>query len=174
MIFTPTPISGSFVVDLEKIEDERGFFARAFCTEEFNSHGVEVEVDQANISFSEHKGTIRGLHYQKTPALEIKFIRCIRGKIQDVIVDMRPQSDTYLSHFSIDLSSTNRKALVVPSMVAHGFQTLEDHTEVIYLVSGKFSAQHEAGLNAIDPAINVKWREKITNRSYKDEQWPFI
>src|SRR5690606_27465164 len=122
-----------YIVELEERSDDRGFFARAFCVNEFQANGLKPEVVQANISFNHRKGVLRGMHYQVDPAPETKFIRCINGAVYDVIVDMRPGSPTYLQHIGVELSAENRRALFVPQMFAHGFQTLTDNAEVLYL-----------------------------------------
>jgi len=174
MKFTETIIPGGYVVDLQKIGDERGFFARAFCKKEFEENQLESDVVQANLSYNTNEGTLRGLHFQTAPVLETKFIRCIRGSILDVIVDLRADSPTFLQHLKVELNSENRKALFLPAMVAHGFQTLSDDTEVMYLVSGFYSPEHERGLRADDPVLSIDWPLPITCQSDKDANWPLI
>ncbi len=174
MEFQTTRIDGAYLVDLKKIGDERGFFARAFCQHEFEAQHLNSNVVQANMSFNSAKGTVRGMHYQVAPALETKLVRCIRGSIVDTIVDMRPDSPTYLNHLTVELDAENRRALFVPAMCAHGFQTLEDDTEVMYLVSGFYTPDCERGLRADDPALNIAWPLPVANRSDKDAQWPLI
>lgn len=174
MEFQTTRIDGAYLVDLKKIGDERGFFARAFCQHEFEAQHLNGNVVQANMSFNSAKGTVRGMHYQVAPALETKLVRCIRGSIVDTIVDMRPDSPTYLNHLTVELDAENRRALFVPAMCAHGFQTLEDDTEVMYLVSGFYTPDCERGLRADDPALNIAWPLPVANRSDKDAQWPLI
>ena len=132
MIFSKIPIKGAFIIDLEPHYDTRGFFARTFCPKEFAAAGLEMDIVQGNITYNEKKGTLRGLHYSIPPAAQAKIVRCIRGAIYDVIVDLRIESPTYLNNFGIELSAENRRALYVPGMVAHGFQTLSDHTEIYY------------------------------------------
>lgn len=174
MIFTDTAISGATIVDLEKIGDERGFFARIFCQNEFDTHKLASTVVQSNLSYNTQAGTVRGLHYQIAPALETKLVRCIRGRVIDVIVDLRPDSPSYLQHIEVELTSTNRRALYVPALVAHGFQTLCDDTELMYMVSGAYSPQHERGLRADDPALSIDWPLPIKVQSDKDAAWPLI
>lgn len=174
MKITPTAIDGAFIVDITKIGDDRGFFARIFCRDTFEKEGLNGDVVQANLSFNAEKATVRGLHYQVEPALETKFVRCTSGSVADVMVDLRPDSPTYLQHQIIELSSENRRALFVPAMVAHGFQTLSDNTEFLYMVSGVYSPENERGLRADDPALGIDWPLPILNRSLKDEVWPLL
>ena len=174
MNFTETRLKGAFVVDLERIEDERGFFARAFCKKEFDDLGMNNDVVQANLSFNAQAGTLRGLHYQVDPAPETKLVRCVRGSIVDVIVDLRKDSPTYLEHVCVELSSDNRTALFVPAHFAHGFQTLEDNTEVIYLVSGFYTPEFERGLRFDDPSLSINWPLPTQHMSDKDRHWPLL
>ena len=134
MIFTETKLKGAFIVDLEPRSDERGFFARAFCQREFEALGLKPAIAQANISFNYRKGTVRGLHFQHPPHAETKFVRCSRGAILDVIVDLRPESPTYLEHVAVELNADNRRGLYVPERFAHGYQVLDDNTETTYQV----------------------------------------
>lgn len=172
MKFTETKLSGAYVVDLNLIEDDRGFFARGFCANEFSEHKLKPEVVQTNLSFNHKKGTLRGLHYQSLPAAEAKFIRCIRGAIYDVICDLRPDSPTYLQHFGIELSADNRKALYIPEMFAHGYQSLEDNTEVLYQVSEFYTPNTEGGYRYDDPAFGINWPLPVSTISDKDLAWP--
>ena len=174
MKFIETALAGAYIVELDRISDGRGFFARAYCQQEFESQGIENAIVQANLSFSEIKGTRRGLHYQTAPALENKFVRCISGGIMDVLVDLRPGSPTYLQHLKIELNEDNRLAMFVPAMFAHGFQTLADETEILYMVSGFYSAENECGLRADDPSLGIDWPLPVTVQSEKDNQWPLI
>ncbi|MFK8069128.1 MAG: dTDP-4-dehydrorhamnose 3,5-epimerase [Gammaproteobacteria bacterium] len=171
MQFHETAISGAYVVELDRLEDDRGFFARAFCADEFAATGINPNVVQANLSFNVSKGTLRGMHYQVSPGLETKFVRCIRGCIYDVIVDLRPDSDTYLKHFGVELSSDTRSALYIPQKVAHGFQTLSDESEVMYLVSGKYNPACERGVRYDDPKFDIQWPVAVTTVSEKDANW---
>lgn len=172
MIFTPTKIHGVYVVDLEKREDERGFFARGFCRNEFQAHKMNPSVVQANISYNRDKGTLRGMHWQTAPSEETKFIRCTRGAIYDVIIDMRPDSPSYRQWLGVELSDCNYKMLYVPESFAHGFQTLEDHTEVIYLVSEFYDPKTERGVRYNDPSFGIIWPLPVSQISEKDAGWP--
>ena len=172
MEYEPTPISGAYIVRMNKIEDDRGFFARLFCQDEFKAQGLADHVVQANLSHNTHKGTLRGMHYQSPPALESKLVRCIRGAILDVIVDMRPRSDTYREHFCIELNEDC--AIFVPALCAHGFQTLEPNTDVLYMVSGKYQPDAERGLRHNDPALGINWPLPTEHISDKDQQWPLL
>jgi len=174
MIFHETKLAGAFVVELDKKEDNRGFFSRAFCAKEFAEHGLKSQVVQANLSHSHTKGTIRGMHYQLPPATEPKFIRCIRGAIWDVIIDVRPESPTYLEHFAIELSADNRTALYVPDMFAHGNQALTDGAELLYLVGEYYTPGYERGIRYNDPAIGIEWPVPVTIVSDKDASWPLL
>ncbi|MGQ7843574.1 dTDP-4-dehydrorhamnose 3,5-epimerase [Granulosicoccus sp. 3-233] len=174
MQFTPTALEGAMIVDLQRLEDERGFFARSFCRQEFEQLGMNSDVVQANVSFNVNKGTLRGMHYQVAPALETKLVRCTRGAIVDVIVDMRESSPTYRQHIAVELSAENRRALFVPANFAHGFQTLEDDSEVMYLVSGYYTPECERGLRYNDPALNIQWPVPVQHMSDKDAQWPLL
>ena len=172
MIFTPTTLNGAFLVDLEPRGDERGFFARAFCQREFEAHGLKPVIAQANISFNARKGTVRGLHFQFPPAAETKLVRCSRGAILDVIVDLRPESPTYLRSVSAVLSAENRRALYVPERFAHGYQVLEDNTETTYQVGEFYAPALESGLHYADPALGITWPLPIRDLSVKDRDWP--
>jgi dTDP-4-dehydrorhamnose 3,5-epimerase len=172
--FVETKLKGAFIVELDKREDHRGFFARAFCTREFQEFDLCPDVIQANIAFTHKKGTVRGMHYQISPALETKFVRCIRGALWDVIVDIRPESRTYLQHFAIELSAENRRALYIPAMFAHGNQALTDDAELLYLVSKPYTPGCERGLRYDDPAISIEWPLPVTEISDKDANWPLL
>lgn len=174
MKFTPTSIEGAFIVDITKIEDDRGFFARIFCSKTFEDQNLNGDVVQANLSFNATQGTVRGMHYQIEPALETKFVRCVSGSVADVIVDLRPESSTYLQHQIVELSSENKRALFIPAMVAHGFQTLSDNSELLYMVSGAYSPDNERGLRANDPALGISWPLPISHQSLKDENWALL
>ena len=171
MIFTETPLKGAFVVDLEPRSDDRGFFARAFCQHEFEAHGLKALVAQTNVSFNYRKGTIRGLHFQFPPAAETKFVRCTRGAILDVIVDLRPESPTYLRHVAVELTAENRSGLYVPERFAHGYQVLEDGTETTYQVGEFYTAAAEGGLCYSDPRLGIRWPLPVTDISDKDRAW---
>ena len=174
MLFHETEISGAYVIELERRVDPRGFFARAFCAREFESHNLATNFVQMNISCSSKKGTLRGLHYQTGLASETKVIRCIRGAIYDVIVDLRPGSPTYLRHASVTLTADNGKAFYVPKMFAHAYQALADDVEVLYQVDAFYSAEHERGLRYDDPALAIPWPETVTVVSEKDRSWPLL
>jgi dTDP-4-dehydrorhamnose 3,5-epimerase len=172
MIFRESKLAGAYIVELEKQEDARGFFARAFCAGELRHHGVDFQVVQANISHNRRKGTLRGMHYQAPPASEPKFIRCIRGAVWDVIVDMRPGSATYLQHIGVELSADNGRAIYVPDMFAHGNQALADGAELLYLMGGSYSPDHARGLRHDDPAIGIEWPLPVSVIHERDRGWP--
>lgn len=174
MIFHPAAIDGAFVVELAKFEDERGFFARSFCEEEFAGHGIAMKPVQMNLSYNHHAGTLRGMHYQAAPAAEMKLVRCIHGSIWDVIIDLRPDSPTCHRHFGVELSAANRLALLVPDGCAHGFQALRDGTEVLYCVSAPHSPAHERGIRYDDPLFGIQWPLPVSVISEKDRSWPLL
>lgn len=173
MILTETPLKGAFVAELKRIADERGYFARAWCEREFADVGVDFRPVQANMSGSVRRGTVRGLHYQVAPHEEAKFIRCVRGAVFDVIVDLREGSPTRGQWYGTELSADNKRALLVPSGFAHAYQTLQDDSEVIYLVSAFYAPGAEKGLRWNDPSIGIAWpiTEGVTV-SDKDVAWP--
>lgn len=174
MIFTETHLKGAFIIDLEERRDHRGFFARTFCAREFEAHGLKPMVAQANLSFNHRRGTLRGLHFQRPPAAETKLVRCTAGAIHDVIVDLRPESPTYLQHVGVELSAANRRALYVPEMFAHGYITLTDGAEVIYQVGEFYTPGAEGGLRWDDPALGIDWPVAVEVISEKDAAWPLI
>lgn len=174
MLFTETKLKGAFIVDLEARGDARGFFGRAFCQREFEAHGLNTSIAQANISFSINKGTIRGLHFQYPPAAETKFVRCTRGAILDVIVDLRPESPTYLQHVAVELTADNRRGLYVPERFAHGFQVLDDRSEATYQVGEFYTPSAESGLRYDDPRLGIEWPTEATDLSDKDRTWPLL
>jgi dTDP-4-dehydrorhamnose 3,5-epimerase len=174
MTFTETNLKGAFIVDLEPRGDERGFFARAFCQKEFEAHGLKPLIAQANLSFNYRKGTVRGLHFQFPPAAETKFVRCSRGAIVDVIVDLRPESPTYLQHVAVELTAENRRGLFVPERFAHGYQVLEDNTETTYQVGEFYTPSAESGLRYSDPRLAIEWPLAATDMSDKDQRWPLL
>ncbi len=174
MIFRQTPLEGAFIVELERRYDTRGSFARAFCAEEFDAQGLNAVVAQANLSHNQIRGTLRGLHYQVAPATEEKLVRCIRGSVYDVIVDLRPESRTYLSHYCVELSVDNGCGLYVPAMCAHGCQALTDATELLYLMSGAHSPEHERGIRYDDPALGIEWPLPVTMISDRDAALPLL
>lgn len=174
MIFHTTPIAGVAIIDLEERSDDRGFFARSFCREEFKAAGLNPHIEQANVSFNFAAGTLRGMHFQISPSPETKLIRCTRGAIVDTIVDMRWGSPTRLQHVSVELTADNRRALYVPAYFAHGYQTLVDNTEVSYMVSGKYAPAEERGLRQDDPALGLEWPLPVEDISAKDAAWPLL
>jgi len=174
VIFQKTPLEGAWVLELEHREDDRGFFARTYCANEFREHGLEPTVAQCNLSYNHRAGTMRGMHYQVPPATETKLVRATRGGIYDVIIDLRPDSPTYLQHFGVELTEDNRKALFVPGMFAHGYLTLTDRAEVVYQVSEFYSPGHERGIRYDDPKFGIAWPRSIDVISEKDANWaPF-
>ena len=172
MKFIETRLKGAFVIEPELLEDERGYFARVYCENEFLAHGLQPQVRQCNISRNREKGTLRGFHYQCQPHAEIKLIRCVRGAIYDVIIDLRRDSPTHGGWFAIELSEENRKQLYVPEDFAHGFLTLADETEVFYQMSAFYEPQASRGIRFNDPAFNVVWPYPIHMISDKDAGWP--
>jgi dTDP-4-dehydrorhamnose 3,5-epimerase len=170
VIFAETTLKGAFIVDLERRADDRGFFARAFCQKEFEAHGLEPVVAQANIGYSIRRGTVRGMHFQFPPHAEAKLVRATRGAVLDVIVDLRPESATYLRHEAVRLSADEHRALYVPPRFAHGYQTLEDHTEICYQASTFYAPGTEGALSPLDPALAVKWPLPISSISPKDAE----
>ena len=174
MIFTETHLAGSFVIELERREDDRGFFARTFCQNEFEEHGLEPVIAQANLAFNKRRGTLRGMHFQFPPAAETKLVRCTRGAILDIIVDLRPESQTYLEHVAVELSADNAVALYVPKRFAHGYQVLEDATETSYQVGEFYTPGAEGGLRYDDPALGLSWPLPVTEISDKDAAWALL
>jgi dTDP-4-dehydrorhamnose 3,5-epimerase len=174
MIFTETKLKGAFILDLERREDNRGYFARAFCQKEFAEHGLKPVIAQANVAFNKRKGTLRGMHFQFPPAAETKLVRATRGAIVDIIVDLRPESPTYLQHISVELSADNARALYVPERFAHGYQALEDGTETSYMVGEFYTPGAEGGLSPTDPRLGLKWPLPTTEISDKDKAWKLL
>jgi dTDP-4-dehydrorhamnose 3,5-epimerase len=172
MIFTETALPGAFIIDLEPRQDERGFFARSFCQREFAAHGLKTVIVQSNISFNHRGGSIRGLHFQYPPAAETKVVRCTRGAMLDVIVDLRPESPTYLRHAAVELTADNRRSLYVPERFAHGYQVLVDGTETTYDVGEYYTPEAEGGLAFDDPRLAIAWPLRASEMSPKDRAWP--
>jgi dTDP-4-dehydrorhamnose 3,5-epimerase len=172
VIFTETKLTGAFVIEPQKLEDERGFFARSWCQREFEAHGLNSRALQCNISFSKKKGTLRGMHYQVSPFQEAKLVRCTRGSIYDAIIDLRPNSPTLKKHFGLVLTSEDHKMLYVPEGFAHGFLTLEDDSEVFYQMSEFYSAEHARGVRWDDPAFGIPWPLIPTTMSNRDRTCP--
>ncbi len=157
MIFIETPLKGAFVIDIEPLEDERGLFARTWCEEEFRQRGLNPEIKQCNISFNRHRGTLRGMHFQRAPHGEAKLVRCTRGAVHDVIIDLRPGSDSFKQSFAVRLTEQNRTMLYIPEGFAHGFQTLEDNSEVFYQMSAFYEPSVASGVRWNDPAFGIDW-----------------
>jgi len=168
MVFTETRLKGAFVIEPERIEDERGFFARSWCQKEFEAHGLNPLIVQCNISYNKKKGTLRGMHYQAAPYQEDKIVSCISGAIYDVIIDLRRDSATYCQWFAVELSGDNYRMLYVPVGLAHGFQSLEDNTVVFYQMSEFYHTECARGVKWDDPAFGVKWPVKDNIISEKD------
>jgi dTDP-4-dehydrorhamnose 3,5-epimerase len=173
VIFVPTGLVGAVVIEPERLEDQRGFFARTWCAREFEAHGLNPRLVQCNVSFNKRKGTLRGLHYQTAPYQEAKLVRCTMGAIHDVIIDLRPMSPTYKQLVAVVLTADNRKMLYVPEGFAHGFQTLADDTEVFYQMSEFYSSDHARGIRWDDPTFAITWPpdDRIIidrDRSYPD------
>lgn len=174
MIFSETKLKGAYLIELEKRQDDRGFFARGWCSREFADHGIAVDILQGNVSVNPHKGTLRGMHWQVAPHEEGKLVRCVRGRIYDVIVDIRPGSATQWQWLGVELTAENYRMLWVPPGFAHGFQTLEDDCEVNYLVSAAYSPEASRGLRHDDPAIGIEWPLPVTKISDIDRGWPDV
>ncbi|MEW6141323.1 MAG: dTDP-4-dehydrorhamnose 3,5-epimerase [Thermodesulfobacteriota bacterium] len=172
MLFTETEIAGAYLIDPEPVTDDRGSFVRTFCKREFKEHGLVCTFVQGNISYNRKKGTVRGMHYQIRPHEEVKVVRCVRGTIFDVIVDLRPDSRTFKQWLGFELSGANQRSLYVPAGVAHGFQTLEDDSEVLYLMSQFYNPDAAAGVRWDDPAFGIKWPLEVTAISVKDREYP--
>lgn len=172
MKFIETPIKGAYVIEIEPIEDERGLFARSWCQKEFEAHGLNSKLVQCNISFNIKKGTLRGMHYQTKPFEEAKLVRCTRGSIYDVIIDLRPNMPSFRKWFAVELTDANRKSLYIPEGLAHGFQTLKDNAEVFYQMSEYYASEYSKGIRWNDPHFSIQWppREKII--SQKDQEHP--
>jgi len=172
MRFTPLPLTGAMLVEPERREDARGWFARVYCEQEFAAHGVASRMVQTNLSFSRHAGTLRGLHYQLAPHAEDKLVRCAQGAIWDAIVDVRPRSPSYCQWFGIELSAANGRMLLVPQGFAHGFVTLSDDAAVTYQVSAFYTPEYERGARYDDPAFGIAWPHPVRELSDKDRHWP--
>jgi dTDP-4-dehydrorhamnose 3,5-epimerase len=169
VIFTETKLKGAFVIDLDRKKDERGYFARAFCQKDFHEHGLKSVIAQANIASNLKKGTLRGMHFQYPPAAETKLVRCTRGAILDIIVDLRPESSTYLQHIAVELNEDNMTALYVPERFAHGYQALRDNTNSSYQVGEFYTPNAEGGLRYDDPRLGLEWPLPVSVISPKDQ-----
>jgi dTDP-4-dehydrorhamnose 3,5-epimerase len=174
MIYHETSLADAWLIDLEPRGDERGAFARTFCRDEFAAHGLLTDYVQQNMSTSAQKGTLRGMHYQRAPYTEAKLVRCVRGCIMDVIVDLRANSPSYLKHEQFELSEDNRRQLYVPPGFAHSFQSLSDNVEVTYLVSAPYMPEAEGGVRWSDPSLAIDWPVAVTTISDKDANWPLL
>jgi dTDP-4-dehydrorhamnose 3,5-epimerase len=172
MIFTETKLQGAFIIDIDRIEDERGFFARTWCQREFEAHGLCIRLVQCNISFNKHKGTLRGMHYQAAPRAEAKLVRCTSGAIYDVIIDLRPDSPTFRQWLAVELTADNRRMLFIPQGFAHGFQTLAHDTEVFYQMSQFYAPEYARGVRWDDPAFGVSWPAEKRVISKRDQGFP--
>ncbi|MET3911279.1 dTDP-4-dehydrorhamnose 3,5-epimerase [Bradyrhizobium sp. S3.3.6] len=171
MIFSETILAGAYTVDIDRHRDNRGSFARVFCADTFLAHGLKPVVAQGSISYNAKGGTLRGLHFQYPPAAETKYVRCTRGAVIDVIVDLRPESPTYLGYVTVNLSADNGRGLYIPERFAHGFVTLADDTELIYLISNYYSPGAEGGLSHDDPALAIIWPVEVRVISERDRAW---
>ena len=174
MKFTETELAGAFTVDLAPHEDSRGFFARLFCQQEFAAHGLKPLVAQANLGSNRRRGTLRGMHFQFPPASETKYVRCVRGAVLDIIVDLRPESPTYLRHVAVELSARNQRGIYIPERFAHGYQCLAERTETTYHVGEFYTPAMEGGLKYDDPALGLKWPLPVASISSKDAQWKLL
>jgi dTDP-4-dehydrorhamnose 3,5-epimerase len=172
MIFRQSKLRGAFSIDIERKEDARGFFARTWSDREFMAQGIKFAAAQSSISYNRLKGTLRGMHYQLAPYQEQKLVRCARGAIFDVMIDLRPESPTYKAWFGVELTADNYRMLYIPKDFAHGFQTLVDDTEVLYLMSDAYNPESERGIRWNDPAFAIEWNLDITAISDKDRSWP--
>jgi dTDP-4-dehydrorhamnose 3,5-epimerase len=174
MQFGKTKLDGAYVIELERREDSRGFFARAFCQKEFADHGLKPLIAQANVAYNFKKGTLRGMHFQFPPAAETKLVRCTRGAILDIIVDLRPESPTYLQNIAVELSEENARALYVPERFAHGYQALRDSTETSYQVGEFYAPDCESGLMHDDPRLGLQWPLPVAVISDKDQKFKLL
>lgn len=174
MIFSETNLSGAYIIDLEQREDNRGFFARMFCQKEFLARGLKPVIAQANVASSLKRGTLRGMHFQYPPAAETKYVRCTRGAILDIIVDLRPESPTFLDHIAVELSADNQRGLYVPERFAHGYITLEDNTDTSYMVGEYYTPGVEGGLMYDDPRLGLRWPIPVQCISEKDAKWNLL
>jgi len=168
VLFIETKLAGVYIIELEKIEDDRGFFARTFCQREFEAHGLNPRIAQCSVSFNRRKGTLRGMHYQVAPYEESKLVRCTMGAIYDVAVDLRPDSLTHKQWMAVELTEDNRRALYIPAGCAHGFQTLEDNSEVFYQMSEVYHPECARGLRWNDPVFGIQWPSETLVASARD------
>ena len=171
MIFEPTAIPGAWLLRVERLADERGFFARVWCRREFADHGIEIDMVQASVSRNEQAGTLRGMHFAKPPAREGKLVRCMRGRIFDVLLDLRPPSPAYLKHIAVELDAEACDAVYVPPGVAHGFQTLVDDSDILYMMSDFYRPALSAGVRYDDPAFGIRWPLPVTRIAERDQAY---
>jgi dTDP-4-dehydrorhamnose 3,5-epimerase len=174
MIFTETGLVGAYIIDLERRQDNRGFFARMFCQRELLAHGLKPIIAQGNVASSLKRGTLRGMHFQYPPAAETKYVRCTRGAILDIIVDLRPESPTYLEHVAVELTAENQRGLYVPERFAHGYMTLEDDTDTSYMVGEYYAPGFEGGLMYNDSRLGLQWPISVRSISEKDAGWRLL
>jgi dTDP-4-dehydrorhamnose 3,5-epimerase len=172
LLFKELDLIGAYLVEIEPRADERGFFARTFCEDEFAAAGLSTRFPQTSISYNARRGTVRGMHFQAAPNEETKLVRCVAGAVYDVIVDMRPNSRTYLRSMGVELSAKNRSALYIPTGFAHGFQTLMDDSELLYMIDVNYVAEAARGVRWNDPSFRVEWPDPINVISGRDEQFP--
>lgn len=172
MIFHETPLPGVLIIEPQRREDERGYFARLFCRDELRTAGIELEIQQCNESFNHRRGTLRGLHYQAAPFAEQKIVSCLRGAVYDVALDLRKDSPTFGQWHAVELTSENRRMLYMPEGIAHGFQTLSDETELFYQMGQSYSPAHARGIRYDDPQFQIAWPEPVTVISERDRSWP--
>jgi len=172
MRFTETPLAGAFIIEMEPKGDDRGFFARSWCREEFAAHGLSIQIVQCNVGFSTRAGTLRGLHHQQAPHEEAKVVRCTRGAVYDVILDLRGDSPTYGKWYACELDADGRRMVYIPEGVGHGYQTLTDDAEIFYQTSEFYHAESAAGIRYDDPAFRIDWPLKVTAISEPDRSWP--
>ncbi len=172
MIFTETKLAGAYIIEPERLEDERGFFARTWCQREFEVHGLNPRLVQCSISFNKKKGTLRGMHYQVAPHEEAKLVRCTSGAIYDVIIDLRLNSPTFKQWLAVELTADNRCMLYIPEGFAHGFQTLDHNTEVFYQMSEFYAGESAKGVRWDDPAFGIEWTEDTRIISARDQEYP--
>jgi dTDP-4-dehydrorhamnose 3,5-epimerase len=172
MVFAETTVRGAYLIDLEPRTDQRGFFARAWCRSEFEARGLNARVAQVNVSFNARRGTLRGMHFQRSPHREAKVVSCTRGRVYDVVIDLRPDSPTYLRWTAVELTAENRRMLYIPEGLAHGFQTLADETELLYLMSESYSPAHARGVRHDDPVFGIDWPLPVASISDADRTWP--
>jgi dTDP-4-dehydrorhamnose 3,5-epimerase len=172
MIFTETEIPRAFIIDIERREDHRGFFARSWCLKEFESHGLNPDIIQINVGYNVSKGTLRGMHFQLSPYQEVKLVRCTMGAVFDVIVDLRPDSSMHKKWIGVELTEENHLMLYIPEGCAHGYQTLVDNSEIYYQTSQFYAPEHAVGVRYNDPSFGIKWPLEVENISDADRSWP--